>query len=51
MHNKRSFSNLEDAQKAIYLAENLGYKSKLPYGQQMMMNMRNKIDLLRALKE
>jgi len=50
MHNKRSFSDLEEAKKAVYLAENLGYKSKLPYGEQMIMNMRNKIDLLKALK-
>lgn len=50
MRDRKSFDDLEDLNKAIELAGNLGYKSKLTPEEQMIKKMENKLQLLKALE-
>lgn len=43
MRDRKSFDDLEDVNKAIELAGNLGYNSKLAPEEQMLKKMQNKL--------
>lgn len=46
---KRCLSEVDEVKKALILAENSGYKSRLPAEEQMLKNMKSKIALLKAI--